>query len=148
MPPREIGRTGLGLIRETLAGCTGALTVLPVVLTLGLLAFSPLGVAAPQVALLAAFITAGLGGLVHAALSRTSLPVSGLSSATALTLAALVARLLADPPLPATTSAGLQGIAALCGLAVLLSGALQIGFAGLGLARLARVVPQPVWLDS
>lgn len=138
------GRTGLGLIRETLAGCIGALTVLPVVLTLGLLAFSPLGVAAPQVALLAAVITAGLGGLVHAALSRTSLPVSGLSSATALTVAALVARLLADPQLPATTSAGLQGIAALCGVAVLLSGALQIGFAGLGLARLARVVPQPV----
>jgi len=138
------GRTGLGLTRETLAGCIGALTVLPVVLTLGLLAFSPLGVAAPQVALLAAFITAGLGGLMHAALSRTSLPVSGLSSATSLTLAALVSRLLADPQLPATTSAGLQGIAALCGLAVLLSGALQIGFAGLGLARLARVVPQPV----
>lgn len=131
-------------LRETLAGCTGALTVLPVVLTLGLLAYSPLGAAAPQVALLAAFVTAGIGGLVHAALSRTALPVSGLSSATALTLAPLVAQLLADPRLAPGAAAGLQGLVALCGLAVLLSGALQIAFAGLGLARLAHVVPQPV----
>jgi MFS superfamily sulfate permease-like transporter len=144
MHPKESARTGPSLIRETLAGCIGALTVLPVVLTLGLLAFAPLGVAAPPMALLAAFITAGLGGLVHALASRTSMPVSGLSSATALTVAALVARLLADPQLQVATSAGLQGIAALCGLAVLLSGALQIGFAWLGLAGLARVVPQPV----
>jgi CRP-like cAMP-binding protein len=33
-------------------------------------------------------------------------------------------------------------------LALLLSGALQIGFAMLGLARLARVVPQPVLADA
>jgi len=141
---RDNGRTGPGWIRETLAGCTGALTVLPVILTLGLLAFAPLGAAAPQVALLAAFVTASIGGLVHASLSRTSLPVSGPSSATALTLAALVAQLMADPRLTPATAAGLQGIVALGGLALLLSGALQIGFALLGLARLARVVPQPV----
>jgi len=137
-------RTGPGWIRETLAGCTGALTVLPVILTVGLLAFSPLGVAAPHVALLAAFVTASVGGLVHAALSRTSLPASGPSSATALTLASLVAQLMADPRLAPAHAAGLQGIVALCGLSVLLSGALQVGFAWLGLARLARVVPQPV----
>lgn len=51
---------------------------------------------------------------------------------------------MADPRLTPATAAGLQGIVALGGLALLLSGALQIVFALLGLARLARVVPQPV----
>ncbi len=113
-------------------------------LTLGLLAFAPLGTAAPQVGLLAAFVTVDIGGLLHAVLSGTRMPVSGPSSVTALTLAALVAQLVADPRLAPTTGAGLQGIVALCGVALLLSGALQVGFALLGMARLGRVVPQPV----
>jgi hypothetical protein len=54
-----------GLPEETFAGCNGALAVLPVLLTLGLLAFSPLGVAAPPVALLVTFVTVGIGGLVR-----------------------------------------------------------------------------------
>ena len=138
------GSTGAAWPRETLAGCAGALAVLPVVLTLGLLAFAALGAAAPQVGLLAAFVTASIGSAVHAALSRTRLPISGPSSATALTLATLVTQLVADPRLAAATGAGIQGIVALCGLALLLSGALQVGFALLGLARLARLAPQPV----
>lgn len=138
------GSTGSAWLREMVAGCAGALAVLPVVLTLGLLAFSPLGAAAPQVGVFAAFVSAGMGGALHAALSRTRLPVSGPSTATALTLAALVAQLVADPRLAPATGAGVVGIVAICGLAVLLSGALQVGFALLGMARLARVVPQPV----
>ena len=78
-------------------------------LTLGLLAYSALAGFPPQAALLAAFVTAGLGGLVHAALSRTSLPAAGLSTAIALTLAALVAQLAADPRLAPTTPAGAVG---------------------------------------
>jgi sulfate permease, SulP family len=127
-----------------LAGGVGALAVLPVILTLGLLAFAPLGLAAPPVGILAAFVTVGIGGLLHAALSGTRLPVSGPSSVTALTLAALVAQLAADPRLSPGTTAGVQGIVALCGAALLLSGALQVAFALLGMARLARVVPHPV----
>lgn len=144
MHPRDRAPSAPGGLREVLAGCTGALAVLPVLLTLGLLAYSALPGFPPQAALLAAFVSAGLGGLVHAALSRTTLPAAGLSSATALTLAALVAQLIADPRLVPGTPAGIPGILALCGFAVLLSGALQVGFALLGLARLARVVPQPV----
>lgn len=144
MHPREYPRTGLGWMRETFAGCTAALTVLPVVLTIGLLAFSPLGADAARVALSAVLVTAGMGGLIHAALSRTSLPVSGPSSATALTLAALVTQLVADPRLAPGAGAGVDGVVALCAVSLLLSGVVQIGFALLGLARLARVVPQPV----
>jgi sulfate permease, SulP family len=144
MHHRDDDRREARWIREIVAGCTGAVTVLPVVLTLGLITFSPLGAAAPPVALLAAFVTAGIGGLVHAVLSRTSLPVAGPSSPTALTLAALAAQLVLDPNLAPSGAVAVQGIVALCSLALLLSGALQIGFAWPGLARLARVVPQPV----
>lgn len=145
------GDTGAAWPREMIAGCAGALTVLPVVLTLGFLAFSALGAAASQVALLAAFVTSSLGSAVHAALSRTRLPVSGPSPATALTLATLVIQLMADPRLAPATATGVQNIVALCGLALLLSGALQVGFALFGLARLARLAPQPVlagFMDS
>ncbi|KQW46314.1 MULTISPECIES: SLC26A/SulP transporter family protein [unclassified Roseateles] len=137
-------RTHLGWIRETLAGCTGALAALPVALTVGLLAFASLGADAARVALPAVLVTAGFGGLIHAALSRTSLPTAGPSSTTALILATLVTQLVADPRLASATPTGIHGIVALCGMALLLSGVVQIGFALLGLARLARVVPQPV----
>ena len=47
MDCKDDGQTSPGWARELLAGCTGALTVLPVLVTLGVLAFSPLGAAAP-----------------------------------------------------------------------------------------------------
>ena len=52
--------------------------------------------------------------------------------------------MVTDPRLAPTSGVGVAGIVALCGLAVLLSGAMQIGIALLGMARLARIVPQPV----
>lgn len=141
------GRAATGWALQGLAGSAGALALLPVVLTLGLLAYAALGTAAPQTGVYAAFVTAGIGGLLYAACSRTRLPVSGPTSATALTLATLVAQLASDPglaPAGSVGATGVAGIAALCGLAVLLGGTLQVAFALLGLARLVRVVPQPV----
>lgn len=138
------GRSSAGWVSDTLAGCTGAAAVLPVVVTLGLLAYAPLGTAAPSVALPAAFLTASIGSLVHASISRTSLPVSGLSSPTALTLAALASQLAADPQLAPGGAAGVPMLVALCSLALLLSGALQILLALAGMARLTRLAPQPV----
>lgn len=138
------GTTSPAWQREALAGCTGALALLPVVLMIGLLVFAPLGAGTLPAGMLAAFVTASLGGLVHAAVSGTRLPSSGPTLATALTLTTLVAQLAADPRLAHAGGAGVPHIVALCGLAVLLSGALQVLLALLGLARLVRVVPQPV----
>ena len=58
MDCKDDGQTSPGWAREILAACTGALTVLPVLVTLGVLAFSPLGAAAPQAAVMAAFVVA------------------------------------------------------------------------------------------
>ncbi len=137
-------RTSPGWAREMLAGCTGALAAVPVVLTVGTLAFWPLGPMAPQAALVAAFATASLGSLVHGMLSRTRLPGAGPSSATALTMASLVAQLLVDPQLAPGQAGGLRSLIGLCAAAVFLSGLMQVAFGLLGWARLARVVPQPV----
>ena len=122
------------------AGVVGSLAVLAVVLTLGLLAYAPLGPAAARVGLTAAFVTAAVGGLVYAALGRAVLPVAGPSSATALVLASLVASLVADARLAADLGLVLFG----CGAALALAGLLQLLLAQLGLARLARLVPRPV----
>ena len=132
---------GLGWIRETLAGCTGALAAVPVVLTVGTLAFWPLGASAPQAALVAAFASASMGALVHALISRTRLPGATPSSATALTMASLVAQLLADPVLAPGLAGGLQSLIGLCAVAVFLSGLIQValgcwvGPASCGLCR-------------
>jgi MFS superfamily sulfate permease-like transporter len=129
---------------EVLAGCVGALAVLPVVVTTGLLCYAALGAATLQVALFAAFVTAAAGSLAHAALSRSRLSVTGSTSPTALTLATFVAQLAAEPGLAPGGALDLPGVLTLCALAVLLSGVLQVAFALLGLARLSRLVPQPV----
>lgn len=103
---QNVGHARAHWAREALAGSAGALATVPLVLTLGLLAFSALGTVALQVGLLAAFVTASLGGIVHATLSRASIPVTSPSSATALTLAALVTQLVTDPQLAPATAVG------------------------------------------
>lgn len=127
---------------EVQGGSVGSLSVLAVVLTLGLLAFSPLGASAAAVGLTATFVTAVMGGLVYAAAGRATLPAAGPSSATALILASLVAALLADPRMVQRPDTGV--IVAGTGAAVALSGLLQMLLARLGLTGLARLVPRPV----
>jgi hypothetical protein len=112
---RDEGRVAPDWLRETFAGCTGALAVLPVLLTLGLLAFSPLGPAAPPVALLAAFLAAGIGGLVHVSLRRDRLPVSGLFVSHGADAGRAVHPVGGRPGLAPANPGGVQGIVALCG---------------------------------
>ncbi|MFO1326611.1 MAG: SulP family inorganic anion transporter [Rubrivivax sp.] len=126
------------------AGIVGTLAVVSVPLSLGLLAFAPLGSQATRQGLAAAAVGTVLGGLLYGAISRARLPAAGPSSATALVLAALVLQLAGDGAVLDGSSAGALRVVAGCGLAVSLSGALQILLARAGLARLARLVPRPV----
>ena len=57
------------------------MSVLAVVLTLGLLAFSPLGASAAAVGLAATFVTTVIGGVLYAAVGRSAMPTAGPSSA-------------------------------------------------------------------
>ena len=127
---------------EAQAGTVGSLSVLAVVLTLGLLAYSPLGASAAAVGLRATFITVVVGGMIYAAFGHAAMPAAGPSSATALILASLVVALLADPAIAGQPDPGV--VVAGCGAALTLAGVLQVLLARLGLARLARLVPRPV----
>ncbi len=129
---------------ELLGGATGAVVMLAVVVTLGLLAYAPLGPALAPQGVTAALATAGIGGLVFALQRHQRLPVSGPSSATALIYAGLIAQLTADPQWRADPAATLGPLLVAAGVAVSLSGVLQIALALLRLGRLAQYVPQPV----
>jgi SulP family sulfate permease len=131
-------------LKEIAAGSIGALVVLAAVLTLGLLGFWPLGAAAAQVGIPAAFATVAVGGLLFALLGRSAMPTGGPSSATALMLAGLLARLAADPAVSLADPRGLTALVAVASVTVCLMGAVQAALAAIGLGRLVKFVPQPV----
>ncbi|MDZ7589216.1 MAG: SulP family inorganic anion transporter [Rubrivivax sp.] len=139
-----VRRRGAAWARELLGGTVGSLSVLALPLTLGLLAFAPLGAAGVGVGVAAAFVCIVLGGGLYALLGRAAMPAGGPTSATALILASLVAQLAADPALAPRTGQGAAAVAALCGATVVLSGVLQVAMALFGVGRLSRFVPQPV----
>jgi len=123
-----------------LAGVVGSVAMLVSPLVQGLLAYGALGAEAATIGLAAAFLGPMAGAVVFALRSRAALPVAGPSAATALVVAATVARLAADPALRAKPGS----IVALVGVAVALAGLAQVLAARWGLAQLVRQVPRPV----
>jgi MFS superfamily sulfate permease-like transporter len=129
----------LAFLRGELAG--GVASTIPGLahaLTLGLLAFAPLGPEHADIGIRAGFAAGIFGGIAAAVRSGTPLPATGARASTSLILAGFVAMLAADPALGA---AGVFGLAVLC---VAASGALQILFGVLRLGSLAKFVPYPV----
>lgn len=129
---------------ETSAGMAAAAAALPLLLTLGTLAFSPAGADAAAIGIPASVIGTVAGGAVLALASRTHMPTTGPSSATALIFAAFLARLLADPALDFGQAAGRITVLALCALLVLGTGVLLLGMSLLRLGLFVRFVPRPV----
>lgn len=126
-------------------GSVNAVAWTAVMLTLGLLAFSPLrGHGSATLGVSAAFATVVAGGAVYACLGSTPSPVSSASSATALILAGLLAQLLADPLLHLDSAGGLAAVLACTAASVVLMGLLQIAAGLLGVGAVALYVPQPV----
>lgn len=137
------------LLRSVRAGIVGALATLAVVLTLGLLAFAPMGPLAAAIGIPAAFAAAVVGSTVLGLGSRCSVPIASPSSATALTLAALVMRLAQDPQVVSAVASAhpldaARWVAAAAACAVFGMGVVQLLLAGFRLARLVHFVPQPV----
>ncbi|MDO9145822.1 MAG: SulP family inorganic anion transporter [Rhodoferax sp.] len=130
-------------IVRSLSGAVVALETVAIVLTLGLLAFAPLGASAP-LGIAAAFVAVMTGGLVYALLGSAASPSAGPTSATALILAGLVAQLVQDVRFDLQSPEGLAMLMALAASSVVLMGLFQILMGWAGLGRLARFVPQPV----
>ena len=145
--PNTLKSRNAGMLPSTQAlwaGAANALASLAIVLTLGLLAFAPLGATAVSVGIAAAFSGVIAGGLVYAALGSTAAPAAAPSSATALILATLVAELAHDPLIDIGTVTGLLALMTVTASCVVLMGLLQMLLGVMGLGRLARFVPQPV----
>ncbi len=130
--------------RDAVAGMVAAVATVAVPLTLGLLAFAPLGQGAAQVGLPAAFVAASLGAFVFAWRGRSAMPTAAVSSATALVITNLVAALARDPAVDPTQPAGVAAIVAGVAAVVLAMGIAQIAFGMLRLGAVAKYVPQPV----
>jgi MFS superfamily sulfate permease-like transporter len=136
----------VGAVTQTgrhLSGAWVALETVAIVLTLGLLAFAPLGTLAPT-GIAAAFAAVIAGGLVYALLGSAASPSAGPTSATALILAGLVAQLVQDSRFDLQSAHGLAMLLAVVASSVVLMGLFQILLGLSGLGRLARFVPQPV----
>jgi SulP family sulfate permease len=140
VPPGD--RHAAPWVREVLAGFVGAVVMLAVVLTIGLIGVAPLGAEAAPQGVARAFVAAIVGGLIFALISRSAMPAAGPSSATALIYAAALVPLVRDPAVAA--GGGLSLVFLAGGTLVMATGLLQIVLAVVGLGRLARFVPQPV----
>ncbi|MDP1532806.1 MAG: hypothetical protein Q8L92_04425, partial [Rubrivivax sp.] len=91
---------------DLLSGSTNALATLAIVLTLGMLAFAPLGPQAAGVGIAASFACVVVGGLVYARLGSSAAATGAPSSATALILAGLVAQVVHDPAVDLSSASG------------------------------------------
>jgi SulP family sulfate permease len=124
-------------LRELTAGAVGSLAALALMVSQALLAHAPLGAGAVASGLAATAVTCGVAGIGYAVASRARLPAAGPSMTTALILAALYSQLV-------NAGADVGWVLAAGGLALSLSGLIQLLGASFGLAQLVRLVPRPV----
>jgi MFS superfamily sulfate permease-like transporter len=128
---------------ELAGGLVAAGWNLALALSLGLLAFAPLGPDYYEIGLYAGFASAIWGHLVAGLLGGAAHPGSGPSAATTLILGSLVAALAADPGLAPSATRGAGPIVAIAGATVVMAGVAQIVLGAVGAANSARFVPFP-----
>lgn len=131
------------LRREFAGGVAGATASLALALSLGLLAFAPLGPEHASVGVFAGFASAIYGQLAAGLLGASAHPGSGPRASTSLILGGLVAVLCADPALAPSSPQGVERVVALAALAVALAGLIQMVGGALGAGLFARYVPYP-----
>ncbi|MEO8676189.1 MAG: SulP family inorganic anion transporter [Casimicrobiaceae bacterium] len=131
------------LRRDFAGGMASAATNLGLALSLGILAFAPLGPAYFHVGVYAGFAAAIWGHLVAGLFGGAAHPGSGPRPAATLILASLVAVLAADPALAPSATQGPGTIVAIAGATVVLAGVLQIVLGAFGAGNSARFVPYP-----
>ncbi len=130
--------------RELMAGIAGMLISLAPALTMGLLAFAPLGPQAATLGIPASLICSAVGGAVFAWWARGPMAAAGPSAAPALVLGTLVAGIAGDPAFSMSDPAAVLLLLALVAAATVSMGLFQVTLALSGLVRFAKFVPQPV----
>ncbi len=112
-------------------------------ISLGLLAFMPLGPKYYEIGIYAGFASAIYGQFVAGIFGGAAHPGSGPRAATTLILAALIAALAADPALAPSATQGPEWIVAIAAATVVLAGVIQVVLGTLGAGSSARFVPYP-----
>jgi SulP family sulfate permease len=123
---------------EFAGGIASAIPGLAHALTLGLLAFAPLGAEHADLGIRAGFAAVIFGGVAATVFAGTSLPATGPRASTSLILAGFVATVAADRTL------GVSEILALTTLCVACAGVIQLLFGALRLGTIVKFVPHPV----
>jgi MFS superfamily sulfate permease-like transporter len=142
--PRTRLRPSRDVVRaEVYGGVSGAIASLALALSLGLLAFAPLGPDNAEIGVYAGFASAIYGQIIAGWLGGSSHPGSGPRASASLVLGGLVAALVRDPALAPGAPQGVAWVVALSGLAVVLAGVLQAVLGALRAGILARYVPYP-----
>ena len=128
---------------DVAGGLAGSIVSLALALSMGILAFAPLGPEHAAVGVAAGFAAAIYGQGVVALAGGTMHPGSVPRASTSLLLAAFVAAIAQDPAFAPSVTRGPERVVALAGLCVVLSGIVQLVLGWLRLSQFARYVPYP-----
>lgn len=138
LPPRR-----WDAIKGDLAGgATSGIVALPQTITIGALAFAPLGPGYVTYGILAGFYCSIVSGLLVALCGGTRFGVGGPRSSFSLVMALILSALLAHET--GLAGAGVARVLVLTFLAVSLAGLLQIAFGAIGAGSYIKFIPHPV----
>ena len=130
-------------------GVTSGIVALPQTITIGALAFAPLGPAYVTFGILAGFYCAIVSGALVAAFGGTRFGVGGPRSSFSLVMALIISALMAREVESvgaslALSDAGTARVLVQCFLAVSLAGLLQVVFGLIGVGSYIKFIPHPV----
>ena len=141
--PKAPSKTLKADVGDIAGGLASAGVNFALAISLGLLAFMPLGPRYYEIGIYAGFASAIYGQFIAGIFGGAAHPGSGPRAATTLILAALVAALAADPALAPSATQGPEWIVAIAAATVVLAGVIQVVLGTLGAGSSARFVPYP-----
>jgi len=142
-PPKTPSKALKPDVGDIAGGLAAAGVNFALAVSLGLLAFMPLGPKYYEFGIYAGFASAIYGQFVAGVFGGAAHPGSGPRAATTLILASLIAALAADPALAPSATRGPEWIVAIAGATVMLAGVIQVVLGALGAGSSARFVPYP-----
>ena len=128
---------------DVAGGLAGAATNFALAVSLGMLAFAPLGARYFEVGIYAGFASAIYGQLVAGLMGGAAHPGSGPRASTTMILAAMIAVLANDPALAPSATQGPGFIVAIAGATVVVAGIAQVILGAVGAGSSLRFVPFP-----
>jgi SulP family sulfate permease len=132
------------LAGDLAGGFAAALIAIPYAVTLGLLAFAPLGAEYAGLGVVAALLASVIANVVSASLPAARCQIMGPRASITVVFAGILAGLAANPLLHAPGGTTTAVVAAAAFTVLLVAGALQLIFGVIGAGRVMKFVPYPV----